>query len=203
MPLSPHPSIASIFLTAVALAPILVGTGCRNAMRAPDLDAVRAVDLVKHHEERRVGASAEGLQQPVRTARSPTGDRKAYAELLHTGVESQVFGIFVSDLSGQNRVKIAEAVNCFGLAWSPDGTKIAFSEGTRVYVADSDGRTRQLIHAGPGGPYPGASFNLQWMHDGRTLSFVQVENAHVRHLWNASRISVTLGASARHSETRK
>ena len=158
-----------------------------------DLTSVRAKDLRKLTEEVQQGASLQGLNQVINTVPSPDGKRIASIERIRVGVESLLHGIYVADATGGERIKIAEVVNCFGLAWSPDGGKIAFSEGAIVHIADSDGQTKQAIYIGPGGPYPGACFNLIWSTDGQKLSFVQVENARDVDLANPKRVTITLG----------
>lgn len=88
--------------------------------------------------------------------------------------------------------EIAQVVNPYGLAWHPEGRTIAFSEGTVVHLVDSDGQTRMLLYSGPGGPYPGACFNLTWSADGRTLSCEQVESVEREELANPSTVTITL-----------
>jgi dipeptidyl aminopeptidase/acylaminoacyl peptidase len=160
-----------------------------------DLASVRAKDLRKVAEDVRPGVSFKGLNQPLNTVLSPDGKRVAYAEKVGIGAESLLYAIYVSRATGGERIRIAEVVNCFGLAWSPEGSKIVFSEGTIVHIADSNGGTRIAIYVGPGGPYPGASFNLTWSKDGQKLSFIQVENARDMDLANPSRVTITLGSS--------
>jgi len=62
-----------------------------------------------------------------------------------------------------------------------------------VHIADSDGQTKSTIYSGPGGPYPGASFDLRWSDDGRQLSFLQVEHAQDSELANPSFVTIILG----------
>jgi Tol biopolymer transport system component len=117
-------------------------------------------------------------------------------QTVSTGFESRRSRIV---LTGPNRrrVTIGPLVNYYGIAWSPDSSKIAFAEGAVVTIADRDGRTRQVMHTGPGGPYPGACFDLVWSEGGRTLSFTQVENAEQLDLSRPTRVIITLGAAGR------
>jgi Tol biopolymer transport system component len=187
-------------LLLILLLSLLCAEACHQGRRQLDLTSVRASDLRKLNEEVQRGASVEGLNQVVGRVPSPDGKRIAYSERMGgAGLESLRYGIYVSDTTERERIKIAEVVNYYGLAWSPDGTKIAFSEGTIVYIADSDGMTKQAVHVGPGGPYPGACFNLTWSEGGQKLSFVQVENARDADLANPSKVVITLGTATRES----
>ncbi len=127
------------------------------------------------------------------TVLSPDGMRMAKVERLRSGIESQVYVLSVFTVGEASGIKITEVVNFFGLCWSPGGSKIAFSEGTMVHIADSDGQTKRTIYSGPGGPYPGASFDLGWSDDGRQLSFYQVEHAQAPELANPSFVTIILG----------
>jgi TolB protein len=58
------------------------------------------------------------------------------------------------------------------LAWSPDGTRIAFDlaeadESSDVYVADADGSNRVALTTDPG-----ADFAPVWSRDGTRIAFV-------------------------------
>jgi hypothetical protein len=188
---------AKMFFVFLTLS-LLSAVTCDAEEKKFDLTSVRAKDLKKVAEEVHPGASPDGLNELVHTVVSPDGKRTATAERVSIGVESIVFGIYVSSASSEARVKIAEVVNWFGLCWSPDGSKIAFSEGTILHVADSDGQTRQVIYIGPGGPYPGACFNLKWSGDGKRLSCIQVENARDVELSNPVKVTITLGMTTEH-----
>jgi Tol biopolymer transport system component len=160
-----------------------------------DLSALRSKDLIKLAEniEPNPNVSLEGIGNIPYPVLSPDGKRVAKVEKLRSGIESQVYVLSVSATGEASGIKIAEVVNFFGLCWSPGGSKIAFSEGTMVHIADSDGQTKSTIYSGPGGPYPGASFDLRWSDDGRQLSFLQVENAQDPELANPSFVTITLG----------
>jgi Tol biopolymer transport system component len=178
---------------SVLLLSLLSSETCNQGRAQFDLASVRAKDLRKLTEEVQPGASLEGLNRVVTSVPSPDRKRIASIERIRVGVESLLYGIYVFDTAGGERIKIAEVVNCFGLAWSPNGSKIAFSEGAIVHIADSDGQTRQAIYVGPGGPYPGACFNLVWSADGQKLLFVRIENARDVDLANPKRVTITLG----------
>lgn len=158
-----------------------------------ELSKLRAADIKK------LGTEVEPVTSPTAPGKvnpelvSP--DQSMIVQLVQkeTGIESIAFQIYVTRIKTREKIFIAEAVNCFGLGWSPDSSKIVFSEGTLVHLADSDGATRQMIYAGPGGPYPGACFDYVWSQDGRRLAFIQVENVHDRTLAHPQRITLFLG----------
>jgi len=160
-----------------------------------DLSTLRSQDLIKLAEDIKPNpnVSLAGIGNIPYTVLSPDGKRMAKVERLRSGIESQVYGLSVSTIGEASGIKIAEVVNFFGLCWSPGGSKIAFSEGTMVHIADSDGQTKSTIYSGPGGPYPGASFDLRWFDDGRQLSFLQVEHAQDPELANPSFVTIILG----------
>ncbi len=158
------------------------------------LPQVPAEKLTKESAKLEPGGSTRGLAQVPSQVRSPDGRWIARARTVSTGRESRTSRIVING-PNRRRVTIGPIVNLYGLAWSPDSSKIAFSEGAVVTIADRDGATRQVIHTGPGGPYPGACFDLVWSDAGRTLSFTQVENAEQLDLSRPTRVVITLGAA--------
>jgi dipeptidyl aminopeptidase/acylaminoacyl peptidase len=160
------------------------------------LRQVPAEQLKKESVHLEPGGSTRGLARLPSQARSPDGRRIARVQSMGIGRESRRSRIVITGPNGR-RTTIGPIVNYYGLAWSPDNSKIAFSEGAVVTIADSDGRTRQVVYTGPGGPYPGACFDLVWSEAGRTLSFTQVENAEQLDLSRPTRVVITLGATDR------
>jgi hypothetical protein len=158
-----------------------------------ELSKIRANDLKKLAEEVEPIAFPDVPKKVNPEITSP--DKRKIAQLIKksTGIESATYQIYVTFLESCQKFFIAEAVNCYGLEWSPDSSKIAFSEGTLVHLADSDGVTQQMIYTGPGGPYPGACFDFAWSQDGRRLSFIQVESVHDSSLAHPKRITLLLG----------
>jgi hypothetical protein len=158
---------------------------------SPSFRDVPAAKLIKDSVRMEPGASTRGLEHVPVAVSSPDRRRIARAPTISTGLESRRSRIVITG-PGRRRTTISSVVNYFGLTWSPDSSKIAFSEGTVVHIADSNGRTRQVIHTGPGGPYPGACFDLVWSDGGRTLSFTQVENAEQLDLSRPVRVVIAL-----------
>lgn len=116
----------------------------------------------------------------------------AKIEQVTTGLESTISRIVVTTDQSAPKVIIQNAVNLGAIAWSPDGSRLAYCEGTLVHVVDRDGGNRQILYAGPGGPYPGACLELAWSSDGSQLSFIQLEHASELSLANPSRVVLTL-----------
>jgi serine/threonine protein kinase len=79
---------------------------------------------------------AEDATQPVL---SPDGRRVAYITLSRSEQEE----LWVSDIDGNNRVKLATAIGLGTLAFSPDDSLFAFADEEagiqKVYIAKSDG----------------------------------------------------------------
>jgi hypothetical protein len=72
---------------------------------------------------------------------SPTGARLAYARA--DGETSELFVIDPSDGSTTSLGTVAGHLN--DLDWSPDGTRIAYSDGRAVYQVEVDGGERSLL----------------------------------------------------------
>ena len=109
-----------------------------------DLSTLRSQDLIKLSKNIKPipKVSLEGIGSIPYTVQSPDGKRMAKVEKLRSGIESQVYVLSIFTMGEASGIKIAEVVNFFGLCWSPGGSKIAFSEGTMVHIADSDGQIR-------------------------------------------------------------
>jgi hypothetical protein len=137
----------------------------------------------------------KGLNQVAADVKSADGQRVARVQPIGRGAESTRARLVITG-PGQRRVTLGEVVNHFGTAWSPGGRTIAYCSGAILTVADSDGKTSQALHRGPGGAYPGACFDIAWSADGGTISFTQVENAEQLDISTPKRITLTLGARA-------
>lgn len=159
----------------------------------PGADTVPAARLKRTAVRTEPSASTAGPGRPPMEVRGPDNRSVARVQQVSRGRESRSSRLVVTR-SGRRAVIAARVVNYFGMAWSPDGSKIAYSEGTTIHIVDADGKTRQTIYTGPGGPYPGAAFDLRWADGGSTLSFTQVENAEQLDLSHPVRIILTLAA---------
>ena len=106
----------------------------------------------------------ENATQPIL---SRDGRRVAYVALRGSGGQE----LWVSDLDGSSRLKLAAAPTLTTLAWSPNNSQFAFVDGTKVYIAAADGSgLRQL-------PWSGASVNMgTWSLDGKAFYFSGNQN---------------------------
>jgi len=109
----------------------------------------------------------EDATQPVV---SWDGRRVAYITLAANGRQE----IWVSDIDGNNRVKLVTSVNLITLGWSPDGSQFSFTDGAggvvKLYSARTDGsRLHQM-------PWSGAGVNFAiWSSDSKTFYFSAYE----------------------------
>jgi Tol biopolymer transport system component len=105
----------------------------------------------------------EDATQPVL---SVDGRRVAYITLAGNGRQE----IWVSDIDGNNRVKLISSVNLITLGWSPDGSQFAFTDGAggviKLYSARTDGsRLNQM-------PWSGSGVNFAiWSPDSKTFYY--------------------------------
>ncbi len=170
-----------------------------------ELNSIRAAQIIKVDEDIKPVDAFNDIPALKTVVPGPDGIQVAHVEELKSGIESTSYRIYITQRNGHRDVSIGEVVNLYDLAWSPEGSKLAFCEGTILHIADSDGRTRQQIYKGPGGPYPGACFNLHWSANVREISFIQVENVHYPELRNPVEVIISLGSeqSANKPERRK
>ena len=78
--------------------------------------------------------------------------------------------LWVSDVDGSNKVKLGASASLTTLAWSPDGSHVAFADvaggAAKLYMIKSDGSGVRQI------PWTGANLGwAMWSPDGRVLYF--------------------------------
>lgn len=177
-------------LARLALAGLVAGSAC--APPQPRLASPpRAAQFTVRAVQVRPASSVSTPRVTGDRLRSPDGRSEAYFETGVQGLESTSSRLMAGPVGAPARA-IAQAVNPYGIAWHPESGTIAFSEGTIVHLVDSDGQTRARLYSGPGGPYPGACFNLVWSADGRLLSCDQVESVEREELANPSTVTITV-----------
>lgn len=113
---------------------------------------------------------------------SPDGERIAFTRISEPGTASARSGIVVIDADGVNETQITEAsLPSFDVspAWSPDGSRIAFTRaspitgsdgpGTGIYVVSSQAGDPQKLTDDGGDP--------DWSPDGTKLAFTSFRDA--------------------------
>ncbi len=105
---------------------------------------------------------------------APDGSRMAYVANQH---------IFVVDLEGGRPRRLTQTPGIYGaagspLAWSPDGTRLAFYEGSypfqRLNVVAADGSDRRVLT--PAADFQIYRSRLLWSPDGRYIAFYRPHN---------------------------
>jgi Tol biopolymer transport system component len=122
---------------------------------------------------------------------APSGRQVAY--VTGPDIADGVGRIFLSRLDGTARFSItAEAGRYAGLAWSPQGDKLAFAilddeAHARLWIADGDGSGRLLVH-----DYalefsdPSIGLATAWAPDGRRLIFGTNTGTFTGPIWQAT-----------------
>jgi Tol biopolymer transport system component len=130
------------------------------------------------HGNQFVDIVSEEASQPII---SPDGKRVMYVKSLGPGKQE----LWVSDIDGANRTKLASSEALDTEAWSPDGSQLTFTDfsgsDSRVYAVRADGRDlRQVVRVN------GIIDSLAWSADGRSLYFCIVETGEKPTVWKAS-----------------
>lgn len=81
---------------------------------------------------------------------------------------SPAYGVWLLDLEGDNHLHVGPG---WGAQVSPDGNRIAYTEGTALKVYDIPTNKFQTIIEGPMNPYQQIFWNAAWSPDGKRLCF--------------------------------
>jgi Tol biopolymer transport system component/tRNA A-37 threonylcarbamoyl transferase component Bud32 len=104
---------------------------------------------------------AEAAVQPIV---SPDGKRVMYIKVLGPGQHE----LWVSDLGGGNRIRLASSGLLGTMDWSPDSSQLSFGDytggGSRFYVVGADGHGLQQIRVAEG-----VALGIIWSGDGKSL----------------------------------
>lgn len=98
---------------------------------------------------------------------SPDGDKIAFTGLTPGPVSGYLGEIWIMNPDGSELQRLVE--RGYGPSFSPDGERIAWSDGSAIYAINSDGtdQTRLTRDAGIGG----AGFDLSFSPNGRRIVF--------------------------------
>jgi serine/threonine protein kinase len=117
--------------------------------------------LIRYQVKSRANSEilSDDVSQPIV---SRDGKRILYVRYLDPGHSE----LWLADVDGSNKLKIASGTGLTTLDWSADGSQVAFGDGSHVYVGGSDGRGLHEIKGIAGGVDWGA-----WSGDGRRIVF--------------------------------
>jgi Tol biopolymer transport system component len=110
----------------------------------------------------------------------------AHIAVLIRKASNEAGRLYVMDADGSNIRVVADDYDPLGVAWSPDGTQLAFGEGSetggdvRIRVATMDGAAPAEIGSVP---FLGCTYNyectLTWSPDGSQIAFRKAESGAV------------------------
>jgi len=110
---------------------------------------------------------------------SPDGSKIAFTSEYdnyyeHNGYYYYTREVYIMDADGSNQTRLAESQYAYNPAWSPDGSKIAFTSQSdgyyKIYIMDADGSnqtrlTKSRYHYAP-----------IWSPDGSKIAFISGHN---------------------------
>ncbi len=97
--------------------------------------------------------------------------------------------LFVFDLEAQRSLPLTRNYQYIGdgLAWSPEGDRVYYIAGGKVFVATTDGSgPTQVTHGATALNFAGAQ-NLALSPDGKAIVFVREEKGDVAATWKVNR----------------
>jgi Tol biopolymer transport system component len=116
--------------------------------------------------------AAEEISQPVI---SPDQKKVMYLRMIQPGVRE----VWISDLDGKNKIKLASGKIFNTGDWSIDGSKVCFyEEPNKGFIMNSDGRELRPID-----PIDGDLGWMVWSKDGKALYISQQTNSIASKIW--------------------
>jgi len=124
------------------------------------------------------GGEATTIAEPVQNAvlRDISPDHSSLLFGEHRGTDPES-GFWTLPLPGGTPRRLGEITGRDG-AWSPDGTQLAFTKGSDIYLAKSDGSEPHRLLSVAGVPY-----GVRFSPSGRELRYTLYETGNILSLW--------------------
>ena len=111
---------------------------------------------------------------------SPDGRKIAFASYGSTSFKTGQFSIWIVNADGSDLHELVDCSKPFGdhfPSWSPDGNKITWTHGNRLWIADSSGKNAHPL-TNPGDSITSAfwEFNPAWSPDCSTIAFLRCDH---------------------------
>lgn len=115
---------------------------------------------------------------------SPDGSNLLLAELPNWTAAGSLWAF---PTPGGSPIRLANATGDDG-AWSPDGKRLIYSNGNRLFLANADGTNSRKLASLPGiGVAPASSLRPAWSPDGKTIRFTVLDpKTQVDTIWQIS-----------------
>ena len=107
-----------------------------------------------------------GNPRQIETGMMPTWSKDR--DQLACSRGSPKYGVWLMELEGADHQFLAQG---WGAQFSPDGSQIAFAEGTALKVYDLNTRETRTVLDGEANPYQQIYWNSTWSPDGKRLCF--------------------------------
>jgi eukaryotic-like serine/threonine-protein kinase len=112
---------------------------------------------------------------------SVDGKRLMYVRLIQPGKNEE---LWVSDIDGQNKVRIVASSSVSTGTWSPDGSRLAFMQGENAFLVQSNGKGLKQV------TLPGQEnkrlINITWSPDGNSIYITTGSTATRGEIWKAA-----------------
>jgi dipeptidyl aminopeptidase/acylaminoacyl peptidase len=169
------------YVAAMILRSAVMGVACALVLGACDCGKVAGGsggEMDASVEDAGVFVPADAGAEPIDAgavvdAGQPTVD--AGTLVLEAAALGAQGDLLLLQLDGGSRTLVAHVDAGIGFIraprWSPDGTRLAFADGTRAYVLEADGTvTRPHTMRFASGAYGGTTTRVEWSSDGQRLA---------------------------------